>query len=433
MPTRRSTPELTVTTWASCRRERHAGPAPAAIEPWVAMDYGPSLMATVEAGDDGANIAYKGIAVRLDPGPGGVSRGRAWALFEHDTLRLAAAWTGEGFIDWEGINFNGKHQVHPRSRRRSAACKSVGPRLGRPGDRQLRRPASPRAGRPPVRPSAAPLGPLSRPLSQWQPSRPLVHDRHNGRSRIAGARRLRAAMPIVTRAFELGPATRELVLQVAHLPGARPTSASCPSRATQASRSCSAQSRSTALDRGGPFVGVDGIRVGCLLGREFAAEVPKGADTLRFTLRMATAEKGPNLLEEGHGQSLERRRHRISPRSLTEVRRAGRKSSRRRAKFGRDNGPFAVDVLTHPESNPWLCQMRLTGLDFLPGGKQAVLCTWDGDVWQVDGIDRQVRDSDVAADRIRAVSTAGHQGGRRSDLRLLPRPDRDPARLERRR
>ena len=78
------------------------------------MDYGPSLMATVEAGDDGSNIAYKGIAVRLDPGPGGVSRGRAWSLFEHDTLRLAASWTGEGFIDWEGINFNGKHQVHPR-------------------------------------------------------------------------------------------------------------------------------------------------------------------------------------------------------------------------------------------------------------------------------------------------------------------------------
>ena len=31
--------------------------------------------------------------------------------------------------------------------------------------------------------------------------------------------------------------------------------------------------------------------------------------------------------------------------------------------------------------------MRLTGLDFLPGGKQAVLCTWDGDVWRVDGLD----------------------------------------------
>ena len=35
-------------------------------------------------------------------------------VYDHDTLRLAAAWTGQGFIDWNGINFNGRHQVHPR-------------------------------------------------------------------------------------------------------------------------------------------------------------------------------------------------------------------------------------------------------------------------------------------------------------------------------
>ena len=35
-------------------------------------------------------------------------------LFDHDTMRMAAAWEGEGFIDWNGINFNGRHQVHPR-------------------------------------------------------------------------------------------------------------------------------------------------------------------------------------------------------------------------------------------------------------------------------------------------------------------------------
>ena len=66
------------------------------------MDYGPSLSATLEVGDDGSNIAFKGIAIRLDAGQGGVSRGRAWVVYDHDTLRLAAAWTGQGFIDWKG-------------------------------------------------------------------------------------------------------------------------------------------------------------------------------------------------------------------------------------------------------------------------------------------------------------------------------------------
>ena len=48
------------------------------------------------------------------PGAGGVSRGKHWAVFDHDTMRFAAAWTGDGFIDWNGIHFNGRHGVHPK-------------------------------------------------------------------------------------------------------------------------------------------------------------------------------------------------------------------------------------------------------------------------------------------------------------------------------
>ena len=38
-----------------------------------------------------------------------------WRDPNDDTLRLAGAWTGSGFIDWEGINFNSRHVVHPRT------------------------------------------------------------------------------------------------------------------------------------------------------------------------------------------------------------------------------------------------------------------------------------------------------------------------------
>ena len=57
---------------------------------------------------------------------------------------------------------------------------------------------------------------------------------------------------------------------------------------------------------------------------------------------------------------------------------------RRRPVIGRDDGPFAVDVLTLPDNNPWLCQMRPSGFDFLPDGQGAAVCTWDGDVWLVE-------------------------------------------------
>jgi len=80
---------------AGLPRGTQRGPKPSNIDPWVSMNYGPSLMATLEVGTRG-NFAYKGIAVRLDNGPGGVSRGRHWMLFDHDTLRVAAAWSGAG-------------------------------------------------------------------------------------------------------------------------------------------------------------------------------------------------------------------------------------------------------------------------------------------------------------------------------------------------
>ena len=95
------------------------GPEPSKIEPWSAMDYGPTLAHTYEIPGRSLNLAYKGIAVRLDPGAGGVSRGRHWTIFDTDTLRVASVWSavdtgGDRFIDWRGIQMNGEHQIHPR-------------------------------------------------------------------------------------------------------------------------------------------------------------------------------------------------------------------------------------------------------------------------------------------------------------------------------
>src|SRR5262245_20348690 len=67
-------------------------------KPWIAMDYGAFFTASLEV--EAANIANKGIAIRLDHGPAGVSKGNEFLLFDTDTLRCAAAWTGMEFIDW---------------------------------------------------------------------------------------------------------------------------------------------------------------------------------------------------------------------------------------------------------------------------------------------------------------------------------------------
>ena len=80
-----------------------------ALPPYRRMDYGPALFWTYQVAP--GNIAQKGIAVRLDDGPGGVSKGRAWMIYDHDTMRVAAATTGD-FVDWKGIAFDGSHGTH---------------------------------------------------------------------------------------------------------------------------------------------------------------------------------------------------------------------------------------------------------------------------------------------------------------------------------
>ena len=105
--------EITDDYLASLPSGNTRGPKPVVSTPWTLMDYGPSLNNTIEVSKDGSNIAQKGIAIRLDAGPGGVESGSHWMMYEHDTMRMAGAWSGK-FIDWEGIHFNGTHGRHPK-------------------------------------------------------------------------------------------------------------------------------------------------------------------------------------------------------------------------------------------------------------------------------------------------------------------------------
>ena len=115
------------------------GPEPSDIQPWNAMDYGPSLAHTIEVPGAMRNIAQKGLAIRLDTGAGGVARGRHWMLYELDTLRMAAAWSSEesgnserNLLDWRGIQFNGEHGIHPSISGRQTAAVGDGPGWGDP-------------------------------------------------------------------------------------------------------------------------------------------------------------------------------------------------------------------------------------------------------------------------------------------------------------
>ena len=316
------------------------GPVPPAADPWRTTDYGPTLGLTIEVSP--GNIAYKGIAVRLDPGPGGVAAGKAWAVYDHDTMRLAGAWTGNGFIDWNGINFNGRHEVHPKVAGTVAVETASGPGWADPATGSF---ADPRLlGR-----DGKPYGPLPRSWSQYG-GRYQAGDRAILSYTVGDTPVLESPGSngsAFTRAFEVGPRSRPLTLRVCRLTDGMDAGAVGAPPAAE-------------------WLTADGHRL---------LRLPAGADRLRFVV---WAGRGP---ADG-----------VAPLDLTALT-TGKKPHWPQAlatkiESGPDAGPFAADTLALPDKNPWATQLRLTGLDFLAGGRELVACSWDGDVWRVSGLDR---------------------------------------------
>jgi hypothetical protein len=124
------------------------------------------------------------------------------------------------------------------------------------------------------------------------------------------------------------------------------------------------------------WLGVDG---------NLRLRIPAGDTALRFTLWQAEVD------DDNHAKTLFSGLVIDDPdRDLTTLTRGGPprwpEAVKADVSIGKDSGPFAVDVLTHPVSNPWSCRMRLTGFDFYPDGDRAIVSAWDGSVWLVSGL-----------------------------------------------
>ncbi|MEM8679355.1 MAG: family 16 glycoside hydrolase [Planctomycetota bacterium] len=182
-------------------------------QPWIDMDYGPYLTASIEVSP--GNIAQKGVAIRVDRGEGGASQGSEFLLFDTDTLRFAAGWVGN-LIDWRGIAFNGQHEIHPALTGHLVFSNPEGPGWAEPGTGSF---ADTRIqGR-----DGKHYGPLDRDWARWhglyRHGQQVILSYSVGEAEILetpGA--AQAEMPLLTRSFNIGPRNQELVLQVAHDP-----------------------------------------------------------------------------------------------------------------------------------------------------------------------------------------------------------------------
>jgi hypothetical protein len=311
---------------------------PKPLAPYHRMDFGPVLFWTLQVAP--GNIAQKGIAIRLDDGPGGVSKGRAWLVYDHDTLRVAAATTGE-FVDWRGIAVDGSHGTHTSLAGQSHFVNPVGPGWASPEGKwdDVRVVGKDRKR----------YGPLPRDWAHYEGlflhgSKAVVA------ASIGGTRVLESpgliengAATVFTRTLNVGAAKKPLLLRVA------PDSVNV------------ALAGDGALRKEGGF---------------WIAELPGGAKTRVFISKSELPKELPNV--PGGTLDLEPLTRGGPPRWTQEVTTT--------STTGKSDGAFITDTFPLPVENPWQCWMRPGGFDFTPDGKAAIVATWNGDVWRVDGV-----------------------------------------------
>ncbi|MCP4975440.1 MAG: cytochrome c, partial [Maribacter sp.] len=344
------------------------GPKTKPYQPWADMDYGNFFINTYELVDEETgperyhsprpipypdedylknNFAYKGIAVRLDEGEGGVSKGKAWMIFDHDLMRVAGGWTGDGFIDWNGILLNDKHETYPRTIGKLHFETPVGPGWANPETGSFVDPRfRARDGRA--------FGPLPK---NWSDYKGLYHHGDKiiisytvGKSNILEelGREISGKQTVFTRTLNISPSSSLLKMKVAPV-----------------------TSKVEIIGEGGSLSKEDGF-VMMTVQKSRAATVKlfiadsSLPDLVGFVANSVLPEDLNQYTKGGPSHYPEKIKSVITP-SL-------------------EDKLFAVDQLTPPFDNPWACRMKLSGIDFLNDANNAVACATDGDVWLISGL-----------------------------------------------
>ena len=329
-------------------------------KPYEKMDFGPALMWTYQTSGKGdpLNIAQKGINMRLDAGTGGVSKGKAWMLYEHDTMRIAAAYTGK-FVDWRGIAFDGSHGTHTSVAGDKLFITEDAPGWENPvhgGWEDVR--VVGRDGRK--------YGPLP---AEWMRylgtyyhgnDVPVIHYRVGKAEILEQPGHIQYGdASVFTRTFNIGKSPHDLVAKLAPNDG--------------------------------------GLQVGLKAGNGielfhkwdyYNLRIPACSTPAKILVSFSKAK------EEVIGGLLKEPTD-LAPFTKGGPARFDQKTIKMEGQMGDGSGAFAVDTIPIPNKseNPWEAWMRLGGFDFYPKNPdRAAVCTWNGDVWLVDGISGNLKE-----------------------------------------
>ena len=372
------------------------GPADFKWRPYRTLDYGNFLTYTYELVDAGApernisggpsplpnedlsrsNIVQKGMAVRLDEGEGGIAAGKAWMVMDQDLLQVGGAWTGEGFIDWRAILFNGEHNIYPRTIGKLHFENSPAPGW-----------AHPRTGSwidPRIRGlDGRQFGPLPR---DWAHYKGLYY--HQGKvvfKYTVGASTIyemfgleySSAEPVFTRTLNITPDIEDqLIMRVAP--------ADVPVALVGAGASLISEN------------GYHMLKVNSDRPQKIKILIGTGSNTVleAYAGKTAPPRALANFTEGGPAHY---------PETITSP-----------ITSGGDEQAYVMDVLHLPQNSPWNSRFQLSGIDFdEEDPDQAYVCSVEGDVWHLSGITQQLGDITwrrIASGLFQPLGIKVHQG-----------------------
>jgi len=331
------------------------------VRPGLLQEDFPFQGACISADFPADNVAMKGLAIRVASGD------IANVLFDTDLLRMAAGWTG-GYISTKGVAFDGGHGSHPGI----VGEQKFGTHQG-PGWANARGEFTD--------PRAEPFGPLPEDWCRWDGlyvngssvvlSYTVLGTQIHEQPGMFG----HAGEIAFTRTFQTKKAKANLIAMVAEVEGA------------------------TAKLEGGAITLTAGTNVTWIA----LAGAPKGvslevADNSRALLKIAKGTS-PALFSvliwrgDAANQSKVTGFTSEKPKMIAFTKGGAAHWPESVVTKGVLNtsatpdGAYVTDSITAPTDNPWKRRVRFGGMDFFADGKRAALCTHDGDIWIVSGID----------------------------------------------
>ena len=338
--------------------------------PWHMMDYGPTMAATYNIHKYSVT---KGIAVSLNSGPGGITKGSSWMVFDEDTLQPAAGWDGI-FSDYAVISLAGNRTPDDQHQKVGTVRFTMpnqpawaNPETGKFDDLRY------------VGPDKKHYGPLPHAWGRfegihYQRDFPVIQYR-------IGKRRVleQYSSPYVgvfQRVIHVAAGDHPLLHRLA------PADLKVMARHS------------------------DGARI-FLQDGYYMLEIPAGgavkvavtltADTNLDLEKLTPAPQAiPDL-----AQAIQQigAPHWNQTFTTTVIRNP-------------DDSPYVVDEIPAPTAAPWHCRMRLSGIDFFPDHPDsAAVSTWDGCVWRIDGITTgQVKWRRIATGLFQPLGLKIHRG-----------------------